>query len=164
MYILLLKTPLAHELVIIITLLFGFFARLLALRFRLGLPSSFIHLNTDDAGMLCCCKKVINFRSRHPEIVRQCVQHALRPRGQRLPGLHITSQQGFPLFIGQGAKCLLGQRDAQCVNQRRKGCWRVNSNLCQICCALSEEMPAAAAICSGVIVSQENRCVIQRYQ
>lgn len=38
MYILLLKTPLAHEVVVIITLLFGFFARLLALRFRLGLP------------------------------------------------------------------------------------------------------------------------------
>lgn len=38
MYILLLKTPLPHEAVVIITLLFGFFARLLALRFRLGLP------------------------------------------------------------------------------------------------------------------------------
>lgn len=38
LYILLLKTPLSHELLIIITLLFGFIARLLALRFRLGLP------------------------------------------------------------------------------------------------------------------------------
>ncbi|KAB8310559.1 trimeric intracellular cation channel family protein [Erwinia endophytica] len=38
LYILLLKTPLSHELVIIITLLFGFIARLLALRFKLGLP------------------------------------------------------------------------------------------------------------------------------
>nr|MBA2817745.1 putative membrane protein [Candidatus Pantoea persica] len=37
-YILLLKTSLAHEAEIIITLLFGFLARLLALRFRLGLP------------------------------------------------------------------------------------------------------------------------------
>jgi len=38
LYILLLKTPLTHELTIVITLLFGFLARLLALRFRLGLP------------------------------------------------------------------------------------------------------------------------------
>jgi uncharacterized membrane protein YeiH len=38
LYILLLKTPLPNEAVVIITLLFGFFARLLALRFRLGLP------------------------------------------------------------------------------------------------------------------------------
>lgn len=38
LYILLLKTPLTHETTIIITLLFGFFARLLALRFKLGLP------------------------------------------------------------------------------------------------------------------------------
>lgn len=38
LYILLLKTPLSDELAIIITLLFGFLARLLALRFRLGLP------------------------------------------------------------------------------------------------------------------------------
>jgi len=38
LYILLLRTPLSHELVIIITLLFGFIARLLALRFKLGLP------------------------------------------------------------------------------------------------------------------------------
>lgn len=38
LYILLLKTPVSDELAIIITLLFGFLARLLALRFRLGLP------------------------------------------------------------------------------------------------------------------------------
>lgn len=38
LYILLLKTPLSDEMAIIITLLFGFIARLLALRFRLGLP------------------------------------------------------------------------------------------------------------------------------
>ena len=38
LYILLLKTPLSHEFVIIITLLTGFIARLLALRFKLGLP------------------------------------------------------------------------------------------------------------------------------
>ncbi len=38
LYILLLKTSLSHELIILITLLFGFTARLLALRFRLGLP------------------------------------------------------------------------------------------------------------------------------
>ncbi|MCP1438991.1 putative membrane protein YeiH [Erwinia persicina] len=38
LYILLLKTPVSEELAIIITLLFGFLARLLALRFRLGLP------------------------------------------------------------------------------------------------------------------------------
>nr|WP_024966221.1 trimeric intracellular cation channel family protein [Pantoea sp. IMH] len=38
MYILLLKTPFSHETVIIITLLFGFISRLLALRFKLGLP------------------------------------------------------------------------------------------------------------------------------
>lgn len=38
LYILLLKTPLPHEWVIAITLLAGFIARLLALRFRLGLP------------------------------------------------------------------------------------------------------------------------------
>lgn len=37
-YILLLKTPLSHEVVITATLLFGFIARLLALRFKLGLP------------------------------------------------------------------------------------------------------------------------------
>lgn len=37
-YILLLKTPLAMETVVIITLLCGFIARLLALRFKLGLP------------------------------------------------------------------------------------------------------------------------------
>ncbi|EXU73985.1 trimeric intracellular cation channel family protein [Erwinia mallotivora] len=38
LYILLLKTPLSHEIVVIITLLFGFIARLLALRYKLGLP------------------------------------------------------------------------------------------------------------------------------
>lgn len=38
LYILLLKTPVSDELAIIITLLFSFLARLLALRFRLGLP------------------------------------------------------------------------------------------------------------------------------
>ncbi|HBV40777.1 MAG TPA: hypothetical protein DEF05_14110 [Erwinia sp.] len=38
LYILLLKMPVSDELAIIITLLFGFLARLLALRFRLGLP------------------------------------------------------------------------------------------------------------------------------
>ncbi|MCE0491966.1 trimeric intracellular cation channel family protein [Pantoea sp. Mb-10] len=38
LYILLLKTPMPHEAVVIVTLLFGFIARLLALRFRLGLP------------------------------------------------------------------------------------------------------------------------------
>ncbi|MEM6162401.1 trimeric intracellular cation channel family protein [Erwinia sp. P6884] len=37
-YILLLKTPLSHETIIITTLLCGFIARLLALRFKLGLP------------------------------------------------------------------------------------------------------------------------------
>ncbi|QHM73079.1 trimeric intracellular cation channel family protein [Mixta intestinalis] len=38
LYILLQQTPLNHETVVITTLLFGFLARLLALRFRLGLP------------------------------------------------------------------------------------------------------------------------------
>ena len=38
LYILLLKTALPNEVVVIITLLFGFASRLLALRFRLGLP------------------------------------------------------------------------------------------------------------------------------
>jgi len=38
LYILLLKTPLSDELATVITLLFGFLTRLLALRFRLGLP------------------------------------------------------------------------------------------------------------------------------
>lgn len=38
LYILLLKTSLSHDLVVIGTLLFGFIARLLALRFKLGLP------------------------------------------------------------------------------------------------------------------------------
>ncbi|MFD1800606.1 trimeric intracellular cation channel family protein [Mixta tenebrionis] len=38
LYILLQQTPLSHETVVIITLLFGFLSRLLALRFRLGLP------------------------------------------------------------------------------------------------------------------------------
>ncbi|WP_034918340.1 MULTISPECIES: trimeric intracellular cation channel family protein [Erwinia] len=38
LYILLLKTPFSHEVIVTITLLFGLFARLIALRFRLGLP------------------------------------------------------------------------------------------------------------------------------
>ncbi|OON36985.1 hypothetical protein BTJ39_21125 [Izhakiella australiensis] len=38
LYILLLKTPLPNEWVVVITLLAGFLARLIALRFRLGLP------------------------------------------------------------------------------------------------------------------------------
>ncbi|CAK9886929.1 MAG: hypothetical protein XXXJIFNMEKO3_03379 [Candidatus Erwinia impunctatus] len=38
LYLLLQKVPLSHDLVIILTLLFGFTARLLVLRFKLGLP------------------------------------------------------------------------------------------------------------------------------